>query len=212
MVEESWGQKHLCHACRARFYDLLRHPVVCPRCGARIELPGDGSARRPPVASDLEAAAVLARVAPNGGGIVEAQVPVALATDDDVLAEVAIDDDSRELDDPDGEDEDSADDRIEGSDAFEIDVVKDASLDDEEDDEDSPDDDEEEPDEVVDADTLEDETEDDGDLDDDDALDEELDGDELNELDDGGGDDADETELGADKEESDANGPKPEAR
>ena len=214
MVDESWGQKHFCHSCRARFYDLLRHPVVCPRCGARIDVPGDGSARRPPVASGLETAAVLVQVAPNGGGIVEAQVPVALATDDDVLTGVTIDDDSRELDDTDREDEDSTDDRIEGSDEYDIDEEKDADLDDE------VTADDEEPEEGTDADPLADETDDDEELEDD-ELDEGLDEDELDDLDDGGaesredvnsggGDNAEKTELDVSKDASDVNDPKSE--
>jgi uncharacterized protein (TIGR02300 family) len=28
------GTKRVCHACAARFYDLLREPIVCPACGA----------------------------------------------------------------------------------------------------------------------------------------------------------------------------------
>jgi uncharacterized protein (TIGR02300 family) len=35
------GSKRLCHACAARFYDLLRAPIVCPSCGAQ-HVPGAG--------------------------------------------------------------------------------------------------------------------------------------------------------------------------
>ena len=132
MVDDSWGHKHFCHPCRMRFYDLGRHPLVCPRCNRRIDSAGNGTARRPPAASGLEAVAVFAEVDPSG--IEEAPVPVDLATDEDVLESVAIDDDSRETVDTDQEDEDGADDdSIEDSDEFGLDDDKDGDLEDDED-------------------------------------------------------------------------------
>ncbi len=32
MVQLEWGAKHLCTSCGAKFYDLHRDPIVCPRC------------------------------------------------------------------------------------------------------------------------------------------------------------------------------------
>ena len=32
MTEKKWGQKRTCQNCRARFYDMLREPPVCPVC------------------------------------------------------------------------------------------------------------------------------------------------------------------------------------
>lgn len=29
------GQKHICHVCSCKFYDLNRPNPVCPRCGAK---------------------------------------------------------------------------------------------------------------------------------------------------------------------------------
>jgi len=29
-----WGTKRLCQSCGARFYDLKRDPIVCPKCAA----------------------------------------------------------------------------------------------------------------------------------------------------------------------------------
>ncbi|AFK55056.1 TIGR02300 family protein [Tistrella mobilis] len=34
MAKEEWGQKHTCRSCGARFYDMRRTPVTCPKCGA----------------------------------------------------------------------------------------------------------------------------------------------------------------------------------
>ena len=32
VVKPEWGTKRICHNCGARFYDLHRDPIVCPRC------------------------------------------------------------------------------------------------------------------------------------------------------------------------------------
>ena len=33
VAKPEWGTKHICPACNTRYYDLLREPVVCPKCG-----------------------------------------------------------------------------------------------------------------------------------------------------------------------------------
>lgn len=37
MAKPEWGTKRICHGCGARFYDLLRDPIVCPSCGAEFD-------------------------------------------------------------------------------------------------------------------------------------------------------------------------------
>jgi uncharacterized protein (TIGR02300 family) len=32
VVKSEWGAKRTCSSCGARFYDLRRHPIVCPVC------------------------------------------------------------------------------------------------------------------------------------------------------------------------------------
>ena len=32
MAKPEWGTKHICPGCGARYYDLQREPVVCPKC------------------------------------------------------------------------------------------------------------------------------------------------------------------------------------
>ena len=34
MVKPTWGTKRTCQSCDAKFYDLGRTPIVCPKCGA----------------------------------------------------------------------------------------------------------------------------------------------------------------------------------
>lgn len=38
MPKEVWGTKHLCESCGTKFYDLLRSPVECPKCGDHLEV------------------------------------------------------------------------------------------------------------------------------------------------------------------------------
>jgi len=37
LAKPEWGTKRLCSSCGSRFYDLSRHPIVCPKCGAAYE-------------------------------------------------------------------------------------------------------------------------------------------------------------------------------
>lgn len=37
MVKPEWGLKRTCTSCSARFYDLNKTPIICPKCGAENE-------------------------------------------------------------------------------------------------------------------------------------------------------------------------------
>ena len=32
MAKSEWGTKRICPSCGTRYYDLLREPVICPKC------------------------------------------------------------------------------------------------------------------------------------------------------------------------------------
>jgi uncharacterized protein (TIGR02300 family) len=34
VAKPEWGTKRICQSCSAPFYDLRRHPIVCPKCEA----------------------------------------------------------------------------------------------------------------------------------------------------------------------------------
>ncbi len=38
MLKAEWGVKRTCLGCGARFYDLKRAPIVCPKCGEELEV------------------------------------------------------------------------------------------------------------------------------------------------------------------------------
>lgn len=37
MAKPEWGVKRTCQSCGARFYDMARSPIVCPKCGVTVE-------------------------------------------------------------------------------------------------------------------------------------------------------------------------------
>ncbi len=69
MVKPELGLKRVCVACGAKFYDLLKSPAVCPKCGTEqpADMPKPRRAggnvtdekrpKKPPVADDAEAEA-----------------------------------------------------------------------------------------------------------------------------------------------------------
>lgn len=46
MVKVEWGNKRSCLSCGARFYDLRKTPIVCPKCGSVHEIQTSGRKRR----------------------------------------------------------------------------------------------------------------------------------------------------------------------
>ncbi len=37
MAKPNWGVKRMCQSCSARFYDLAKDPILCPKCGAEFD-------------------------------------------------------------------------------------------------------------------------------------------------------------------------------
>lgn len=103
MAKPGLGTKRLCPHCGAKFYDLAKDPIVCPKCGSVVEVMAPsarggrgGEGARAPVAreeavvpevqdaefvslEDADAEAAGAKVA--GAGDVEEEEEVELATD-----------------------------------------------------------------------------------------------------------------------------------
>jgi uncharacterized protein (TIGR02300 family) len=47
VVKADWGLKRTCQSCGARFYDLGKAEIVCPKCGAVFDPEASVKARRP---------------------------------------------------------------------------------------------------------------------------------------------------------------------
>ncbi len=46
MVKLEWGSKRTCLGCGARFYDMRKSPITCPKCGTVLELTTTTRSRR----------------------------------------------------------------------------------------------------------------------------------------------------------------------
>jgi uncharacterized protein (TIGR02300 family) len=54
------GTKRLCASCSAKFYDLGKTPITCPKCHAVMEIAAPTSRPRPEAAAPVRAAAPVA--------------------------------------------------------------------------------------------------------------------------------------------------------
>ena len=36
-MEQKWGKKRTCLSCGAHFYDMLRSPIICPKCETELQ-------------------------------------------------------------------------------------------------------------------------------------------------------------------------------
>jgi uncharacterized protein (TIGR02300 family) len=64
VAKPEWGTKRVCQSCGTRFYDLMRTPCTCPKCGAAVETEVVFKPRRQ--SAEARAAAKLAPVAEVG--------------------------------------------------------------------------------------------------------------------------------------------------
>ena len=88
MPKPEWGSKRDCASCGARFYDLKRTPIVCPKCDTLWSEP------KPKAPSASAAARAAARTpVPPPVLAVEPDEAEALVADDDLIEEDDLDDD-----------------------------------------------------------------------------------------------------------------------
>ncbi len=57
MAKPDLGTKRLCGSCGAKFYDLSKNPIVCPKCETVFVVPVVTSRSRPVEAARAEAGA-----------------------------------------------------------------------------------------------------------------------------------------------------------
>lgn len=61
MAKPELGTKRLCAACGAKFYDLNKDPIACPKCGTVFEVVVPVSRAKPDAARAAAAAPVMAK-------------------------------------------------------------------------------------------------------------------------------------------------------
>jgi uncharacterized protein (TIGR02300 family) len=54
LAKPEWGTKRICPSCGARYYDLMRDPVVCPKCSTPFDAEAFLKARRSRPAAPVE--------------------------------------------------------------------------------------------------------------------------------------------------------------
>ncbi|MBF0130427.1 MAG: TIGR02300 family protein [Alphaproteobacteria bacterium] len=102
MAKPEWGQKRTCPSCGARFYDLKRTPIQCPKCEARFDSNLALKSHRPAAVAKrkVTVAKPLPDAVPLGArGLLPGEI------DDDVEILVDADDDVVVVEEVDGEDE-----------------------------------------------------------------------------------------------------------
>ncbi len=75
MAKPEWGAKRICHNCGTRYYDLLRDPIVCPRCQTEFDPEAFLRSRR-------SRSAIVEEIAPARG---RGKVAAAAAEDEEEL-------------------------------------------------------------------------------------------------------------------------------
>jgi uncharacterized protein (TIGR02300 family) len=110
VVKASWGTKRTCQNCAARFYDLNKSPIKCPKCGREHDREDFVKVRR---GRGAAAAAVTAAAA-------AAAAKLALAKNKKV-EDAATDDEAADLE----ADDDALDDLADEADDIEVEVEDD---------------------------------------------------------------------------------------
>jgi len=87
-----WGTKRACASCGARFYDLGKTPVVCPKCDTPW---GEPKPKSPPASAAARAAA-RAPVRPPVAAV-EVEEEEVLVADDDLIEEDDLDEDDDDV-------------------------------------------------------------------------------------------------------------------
>lgn len=87
MAKPEWGLKRICLGCGARFYDMKRDPIHCPKCDVKFDPNAVTRPRR------SRAAAVAAADAAKKA---EAEAKAKAATQDDTDLDVEVEDDEED--------------------------------------------------------------------------------------------------------------------
>jgi uncharacterized protein (TIGR02300 family) len=92
VVKASWGTKRTCQNCAARFYDLNKSPIKCPKCGREHDREdfvkvrrGRASAAATSAAAAAAAAAAAKLALAKNKKVEEVEETADLEADDDAL-------------------------------------------------------------------------------------------------------------------------------
>ena len=98
MVKASWGTKRTCQNCAARFYDLNKAPIKCPKCGREHDREDFVKVRRGRQTAAATAAAAAAKAAAAKKKLEAAEGDDLGDTEaDDALADADLEDDEEDI-------------------------------------------------------------------------------------------------------------------
>ena len=86
MAKPELGTKRLCGSCGAKFYDLSKDPIICPKCGTVFEIVVPVARGRAAEAAALAAAGAAAAAAAAAAKSKEAEVEVAETADVELVS------------------------------------------------------------------------------------------------------------------------------
>ncbi len=92
MVKASWGTKRTCQNCAARFYDLNKSPIKCPKCGREHDREDFVKVRRGRATAASTAAAAAAAAAAAKAALAKSKKVEDAALDDVAPDDAAADD------------------------------------------------------------------------------------------------------------------------
>jgi uncharacterized protein (TIGR02300 family) len=92
VVKASWGTKRTCQNCAARFYDLNKSPIKCPKCGRDHDREDFVKVRRGRTSAAATAAAATAAAAALAKAQLLAKAKKAVEADDVVADDAEADD------------------------------------------------------------------------------------------------------------------------
>src|SRR5436190_5855708 len=92
MVKASWGSKHTRQNCAARFYDLNKSPIKCPKCGREHDREDFVKVRRGRASAAATSAAAAAAAALAAAKALAAKKKVEDAALDDAAPDAETDD------------------------------------------------------------------------------------------------------------------------
>ena len=84
MVKANWGSKRTCQSCGARFYDLNKSPIKCPKCGREHDREDFVKVRRGRGAAAATAAATAAAAAAAAKAAAKKKVDEAALSGDEL--------------------------------------------------------------------------------------------------------------------------------
>jgi uncharacterized protein (TIGR02300 family) len=100
VAKAEWGLKRTCLSCNAKFYDMNRSPILCPKCGAAFDPEALAKARRTRVVAP-----------PARAAAAEAEDEEVAVEADEKEEEEGVMEDTSEL----GEDSDDVEEVVDGS-------------------------------------------------------------------------------------------------